>query len=70
MEDIVERLENGDFKLRAQALEVERMMHRNKIMQKNIFYAVLVSNNWEGCIIVKTNSTRFIWCCGSLWSVN
>jgi len=48
VEDIISRLENGDFKLRVRAQEVERQMERSKLIQKSTLEAVLASLFLQG----------------------
>jgi len=43
VEDIVTRLEKGDFKLRVRALEVERQNERSRIVLRNSYEVILLS---------------------------
>lgn len=50
VESILTRLEQGDFKLRVRALEVEREQERARMIQKNTFRAVLSGLLVQGAI--------------------
>jgi len=52
VEDIVTRLEQGDFKLRVRALDVERQLDRSKITQKTTFQAVIAGLFLQSAIAV------------------
>lgn len=54
VEDIVTRLEKGDFKLRVRALEVERQLERSKNVQKNTFNAVIVGVFVQSALLLAT----------------
>lgn len=56
IEDIISRLERGDFKLRVRTLEVERQLERNKLVQKNTFQAVLACVFLQSAVAVSSIS--------------
>jgi len=41
VQDIITRLERGDFKLRVRTLEVERQLERSKLVERNTFQAII-----------------------------
>jgi len=59
VEDIVTRLEKGDFKLRVRTMEVERQLERSKLVQKNTFEAVLAGVFLQSALAVATLGTGF-----------
>ena len=54
VEDVLTRLEQGDFKLRVRALEVEREMERSMLIQKNTLQAVLAGVFLQGAVTFAT----------------
>lgn len=60
IEGIVTRLEKGELKPRVRAMEVERMIERNKIVQSNIFSAVLSCLFLNSAVSVATLGSSMI----------
>jgi predicted unusual protein kinase regulating ubiquinone biosynthesis (AarF/ABC1/UbiB family) len=54
VEEIVDRLEKGDFKLRVRALEVERQNDRSKLVLKNTYEGILLSIFFQASISLLT----------------
>lgn len=61
VEDIATRLEQGEFKLRVRALEVERQMERSKLVQKNIFESVIACLFLQTAVTVLSVGSGFKW---------
>jgi predicted unusual protein kinase regulating ubiquinone biosynthesis (AarF/ABC1/UbiB family) len=59
VEDIAARLEKGDFKLRVRALEVERQLERSKLVEKNIFQAVIATVFLQSAMAMAMFGTGF-----------
>jgi predicted unusual protein kinase regulating ubiquinone biosynthesis (AarF/ABC1/UbiB family) len=60
IEDIVARLEKGDFKLRVRALEVERQLERTKLVQSSTFQAIISCLLLQTALVVLSSSTAGI----------
>ena len=62
VEDIVSRLEKGDFKLRVRATELERELERSKILQRGTLEAVLAGVLLQSALALMTvgNSGRWV----------
>ncbi|KAL3911323.1 MAG: hypothetical protein SGILL_007322, partial [Bacillariaceae sp.] len=54
VEDIVDRLEKGDFKLRVRALEVERQNERSKMVLRNSYEGILLGIFFQAGISLLT----------------
>lgn len=59
VEDILTRLEQGDFKLRVRTLEVERQLERSKLVQRNTFEAVAACLFLQSAVAVLTVGSGF-----------
>jgi predicted unusual protein kinase regulating ubiquinone biosynthesis (AarF/ABC1/UbiB family) len=57
MDNILTRMERGDFKLRVRAMEVEREMERNKMTQKTTFDAVLAGLFLQSALFTLTSGS-------------
>jgi predicted unusual protein kinase regulating ubiquinone biosynthesis (AarF/ABC1/UbiB family) len=53
-EDIMIRLEKGDFKLRVRAMEAERQLERSRLVEKNIFSTTLAALFMQGGVTLAT----------------
>mmetsp|Transcript_27514 Transcript_27514/g.66859 ORF Transcript_27514/g.66859 Transcript_27514/m.66859 type:complete len:910 (+) Transcript_27514:368-3097(+) len=54
IQDVITRLEKGDFKLRVRALDVERQNERSKIVLKNSYEAIILGLLFQGGISLLT----------------